>query len=239
MSIKIPKSLDDWTYDIIEGLINKKITENYDFDFKLDLPHTDVLTDLCCSFANTDGGFIVFGIKEENNRFSIRGLDYDKEYTNRFGDRLRSEPRIKFHIKNLEIPKGKPESGKYLYVFHIPKSNQKPYVHNDPEKRKFWKRSNGKKELMTLEEIKECFQRELKEENNMLNKTIREDHKFEQERRNRHKRYYIRRISSYYDRVLKNYSKLKADIFFLDIPDVEDILNEIREKIFHLKECQQ
>jgi predicted HTH transcriptional regulator len=179
MSIKIPKSLDDWTYDIIENLINTKITENYDFDFKLELPPTDVLTNLCCSFANTDGGFIVIGIKDANNRFSIRGLNHDKEYTKRFGDRLRSEPRIKFYIKDIEIPKGKSESGKYLYVFHIPKSNQKPHVHNDTEKRKFWKRANGKKELMTLEEIKECFQRELKEENNMLNKTIREDHKFE------------------------------------------------------------
>jgi hypothetical protein len=59
---------------------------------------------------------------------------------------------------------------------------------------------------MSLEEIRQSFLREVKEENNILNKLISESGVSEQKRRLEHKRYYIRRIISYYDRLIINYN---------------------------------
>ena len=205
MSVTIPYSLDGWTYNVIDKLVSDGISEGYEFDYKKDLTNSDTITDLCCAFANTDGGFIIFGVNDRPV-FSIIGLKYDKEYINKFGDKLKAEPEIKFTMKHIEIPK----IDKYLYVFEIPKSNLRPHTNSDPEKRKFWKRGNGKKILMTLEEIRQSFQRELKEENNILNKLIRESGLSEPKRQLKHKIYYIKRILSYYNRVIKNYNRFKS-----------------------------
>jgi hypothetical protein len=212
--VKIPNSLVEWTFDVVDKLISDRIFEGYKLDYKKDLPDSDTITSLCCAFANTEGGFIIFGI-DDSSVFSIDGLKYDKEYGNKFGAKLKAEPEVKFSIKSIEIPK----IDKYLYVFEIPKSDLSPHTNQDPEKRKFWKRGNGKKILMTLEEIRQSFQRELKVENNMLNQLIRESGLSEPKRQLKHKIYYIKRILSYYDIVIKNYNRFKSTAsIFLPIP---------------------
>jgi predicted HTH transcriptional regulator len=128
----IPDSLNGWTFDIIDNLVSAGISEGYKFDYKKDLTDSDTITDLCCAFANTDGGFIIFGV-DESSVFSIFGLKYDKEYSNKFSDKLRAEPEIKFNMKNIEVPK----QNKYLYVFEIPKSDLRPHTNCDPQKKNF------------------------------------------------------------------------------------------------------
>ena len=40
---------------------------------------------ICCSFANTKGGFVIFGIRENNKHFEIMGIEEDKEIAHKFG----------------------------------------------------------------------------------------------------------------------------------------------------------
>ena len=62
-----PEKLDDWTYEVIEDLLNKNITETDTYDFKINFPKDNTLTKLCCAFANTKGGFVILDIKEDRN----------------------------------------------------------------------------------------------------------------------------------------------------------------------------
>src|SRR5260370_36590688 len=68
----IPKNLDEWTIPVITELLAKGYTEIEDFDFKAMLPDRrndedkERLTKSCCAFANSNGGFLVFGVSDNN-----------------------------------------------------------------------------------------------------------------------------------------------------------------------------
>ena len=91
-----PEKLDDWTYEIIEDLLNKNITETDTYDLKINFPKDNTLTKLCCAFANTKGGFVILGIKEEGLGFKIEGIDKDKDLANEFGQKLHPATTIYF-----------------------------------------------------------------------------------------------------------------------------------------------
>lgn len=152
----IPKNLTDWTYDSIKDLIDKNICESDMHDFKYDLPNADTLTKICCSFANTKGGFVIFGIRENNKHFEIMGIEEDKEIAHKFGQKLHAMPTIYFELpKTIKIP----DSDKVLIAFYIPLSPERPHISNIKEGgRLFYKRTNKGNDYMTYEEIKMSFQ---------------------------------------------------------------------------------
>lgn len=136
MMTVIPDSLDGWNYDIITQLIDNKVVENEILDFKLDLPDANTLTDLCCSFANSKGGFIILGVGETRSSFRIEGVKNDREIAHKFGQTIRAEPHIRFEIpKLIEIP----NSPNVLVIFYIPSSPMKPHAPQDEQRRIFWR----------------------------------------------------------------------------------------------------
>jgi hypothetical protein len=67
----VPRTRDEWTLDAITQLLIKGYKEPESFDFKESLPHKsnidkkiDLLKD-CCAFANSSGGFLVFGVTDD------------------------------------------------------------------------------------------------------------------------------------------------------------------------------
>jgi len=69
----IPGTLDEWDYDRIRQLVIDGYCETDTFDFKPTLKHVfgdpkkrdeynERILNIVCAFANTYGGFIVFGI---------------------------------------------------------------------------------------------------------------------------------------------------------------------------------
>ena len=74
-------NLEEWDFtDYIDSLIQKE--EAVDLEFKIakdGLPNS--LWDTYSSFANTDGGVIILGVKEYKQQFIIEGLT--KEYYKR------------------------------------------------------------------------------------------------------------------------------------------------------------
>jgi predicted HTH transcriptional regulator len=68
----IPSRLEAWTYDIIKKMVDKNQNESIWHDFKANIPDVISLTKDCCAFANTQGGFIILGVKEDGTQFRIQ-----------------------------------------------------------------------------------------------------------------------------------------------------------------------
>jgi len=151
----IPEKLEGWKYEDIDDLVRKNIGESDMHDFKTDIPDSITLTDLCCSFANTKGGFVILGVSENHNRFKIEGITNDKELPHMFGQKIHADPTIQFDLpKIIEVP----NSDKVLAIFHIPISSERPHIPSTTDKRIFWKRTNKGKDYMTYQEIRMSFQ---------------------------------------------------------------------------------
>jgi predicted HTH transcriptional regulator len=215
-------TLDEWTYELILKLIDTPIVESETVDFKRALPEADTLTDLCCSFANSKGGFIVFGINQKSS-FFIEGMDYDTEFARYFGDKLRAIPAIDYPApKFVKIP----NSSKYLIVVYIPRSKSGPHVHRDLQKMRFLKRTSKGKELMTLSEIQEAFERELRAKLDILTDMLSKSYLEEKKRREKHKAYFTRRILAHYERLVEQYNRFNKDLS--DTLNDENDVNKLR-----------
>lgn len=66
----IPTALADWSLPILKELMARHVFEDEQFDFKEGLPDArdekakDRLRKTCSAFANTEGGFLVFGVSD-------------------------------------------------------------------------------------------------------------------------------------------------------------------------------
>jgi len=151
----IPERLEDWTYEVIKGLVDRNRFESDRHDFKGDFPDALGLTKTCCAFANTKGGFLIFGVGQKDRGFRIVGIDNDKELAHRFGQKTEGgQPTIDFDLPRIiEIP----NSPKVLAVFHIPIGSERPHIPSQKNQRIFWKRTNKGNEQMSLREIRISF----------------------------------------------------------------------------------
>lgn len=150
--IEIPRTREGWTYELIKSLCDEHAAETDTHEFKEKLIEPDKLTKCCCAFANSKGGFLIFGIRD--NSHQIMGMKRDAEFGKHFGDKLKAAPAIHFEAP-VFIPI--PEKRKVLIVIHIPPSRRRPHVDANREKIKFWKRTNRGCEQMTIEEIRQQF----------------------------------------------------------------------------------
>ena len=150
--LRMPQTLDGWSLEVIEDLCARGQVEAERHDFKLGLPPAENLTKLCCAFANSQGGFVILGVRERSGYHLPEGTDQDAEVARDFGHKLKAEPSIYFESPRMVRTENSP---KVLYVFHVPLSGDRP--HYDQVAQKFWKRTNTGSEPMTLEEIRNQF----------------------------------------------------------------------------------
>lgn len=147
-----PSKLVGWDYSAVKILCDAGKSESEKHDFKMNLPDPISLTKLCCAFANTSGGFVIFGVKDPDKRgFKILGIDQDKELYGKFTAKLKSDPAMDIAPpRMIDIP----DSSQVLYVFEIPRSNRSPHLPSTADHRVFWKRHGSDCIQMTLEEIR-------------------------------------------------------------------------------------
>ncbi|AKB32607.1 ATP-dependent DNA helicase recG [Methanosarcina siciliae HI350] len=85
------------------------------------------------AFANTAGGWLVFGVQERNRRLEIAGVEEVDRIQNNFLSTLRSGQKLN---RIIQVQEKKYEiEGKHLLAFYIPESprNEKPiYLKGDP-----------------------------------------------------------------------------------------------------------
>src|SRR5262249_49154247 len=134
----IPTTLQGWTLDAIETLLRHNYMEQESFDWKERLPDSRNekrkrgLRCDCRAFANANGVFLVFGVKDDktlpiDNR--IVGLEPHYDFARDFGN-FPSEcnPSVNWEPRNpaIALP-----SGRVLHVVHFPRSWRAPHSVKD------------------------------------------------------------------------------------------------------------
>lgn len=167
----IPKSLNEWTVHVITDLLAKGCTETEDFDFKEMLPDRrndedkERLTKSCCAFANSSGGFLVFGISDNKTLpVNARLVGIPRNPGTEFQVNFGIHPQQKCFPGVHWIPKNPPiqlDNGNEIHIIHIPKSWNAPhaflYSRRGCTGWGFVKRTNTGNQDMSYEEIRMAF----------------------------------------------------------------------------------
>lgn len=164
-------------------LDNADFRENEHIDYKqtfsfLEMPNgkernakiNEFKSDIC-SFANSEGGFLIFGISDDNGCASeLIGIEIPDDNTDKFElDRrnnlaniLPRTPYLKFHFIKLE-------NGRFVVIIYIKRDNFAPYVYVEDEKNyKIYKRTGNRKQIIMYSELKNMFMQSLSLEKEIL-----------------------------------------------------------------------
>lgn len=180
------KSLLDCTEEDLQTLIdNPDYRENEYIDYKKTFTHLDLynakkeiieakkaeLKSDVCSFANAEGGYLIFGISDEKGYAKeIVGVLIDNDNTDQFELNIRNilnfilpkSPYIKFHFIKLI-------NGKYVVILFIKHDNFAPYTQILDQKGYVMStRSGNGKRLMTYAEVKNMFNQSFELEKDIL-----------------------------------------------------------------------
>jgi hypothetical protein len=167
--MSLNKKIEEVSKEDLESLVNNKVSESKMLDYKEaykvsnDKDRKEFLADIC-SFANSGGGHIIYGVSEELDDgkntglpSEIVGLDSFNSDTEirRLDESIRNgiEPLIqgvKFHtVENF--PKGP------VFIIEIPASLSKPHMVTFKGSSRFYGRSSASKYQMEVSEIRESF----------------------------------------------------------------------------------
>ena len=158
----VPETLETWTLEAIQRLVHLGREESDRFDFKEFLEpdatearskHRRRLRQVACSFANAQGGFLVFGVSDRGQGDArLVGIPPSGENASRLQDKLDGiEPSIHLSAREpIPLP-----NGRVLFVAAIPRGRHGPYW--DPNEKKFVTRGQGTTRNMTYREIQMAF----------------------------------------------------------------------------------
>jgi hypothetical protein len=159
---------DKAEYDIsdIQSLIDNEIEESIHLDFKeanaldkSDGKKKDISKDVS-AFANSDGGILVYGVKELNHKaHSITYIDgniYTKEWLEQTINSS-IQKRIS-EIKIIPI-RNNGNISETIYIVKVPKSYDTPHICRD---KRFYKRFNFESVMMEEYEIRQLYGQRLK-----------------------------------------------------------------------------
>ena len=107
---------------VLERLLEDK--ESNDMEFKTakgGFPHS--MWETYSSFANTDGGAIIFGIKEKDNRFYLDGLTREqvKQYEKDFFNGMHNKQVVNIALLKEDDVQAVEFKGSYFLFFYIPR----------------------------------------------------------------------------------------------------------------------
>ncbi|QCR14825.1 AlbA family DNA-binding domain-containing protein [Methanosarcina mazei] len=155
------KSFSEVDYSDIQKLLIDKIEESEILDYKSEYQgtnkeHENTLLKEIAAFANTKGGFLLYGVKESGRGgwpVAINGIDTCN--TERLEQVIISNimPRISVQIKKVEIP----ETNKIVVVIRIPEGQNQPYYNN--RSNKYYKRYMFEAKEMDEHEIEALYRR--------------------------------------------------------------------------------
>jgi hypothetical protein len=159
------KDAKDWSEDDLQELISLGVQEGLELDYKQcdalqksDSRKNEVSKDVA-AFANSAGGVIVYGVKE-NGHFPVQldiGFDpseISKEWLEQVIN-SRIHRRIEgVRVNQVSLPKAAP--GRVAYVVVVPQSTRAPHQSAD---KKFYKRFNFESVPMEEYEVRDVGQR--------------------------------------------------------------------------------
>jgi hypothetical protein len=159
---------EDYTIEDIESLIANQVEESIYLDFKeagafekSERKRNDISKDVA-SFANSDGGIIVYGVKEVDHKAAELSFIDGNEFTKEWLEQVINSS-IQRHIEDLKIYpiRANGEVSKTIYVVKIPVSFQAPHLSKD---NRYYKRYNFASVPMEEYEVRESYNRKEKTE---------------------------------------------------------------------------
>ena len=158
--------------DFSELIENEDYRENEYIDYKqtfsfLEMPKgkerdakkSEFKSDVC-SFANAEGGYLIFGISDKKGCASyIDGIEIPNNDTDKFElDRRNDLTGIQPKVPPLQFSFIKLESERYVVVIFVKHDRFSPYVHVEDEKNyKVYKRYGNGKRVMSYTELRQMF----------------------------------------------------------------------------------
>lgn len=139
----IPEALSGWTLDLLRELLARAIFEDRRLEFKEMLPNgrdrngQRRLRGTAAAFANTEGGFLVIGVRDDRALSAhdrLAGCPAADEVPRDFGMLVSDcTPPVSWTPLNpaLRLP-----DGRLVHVFHVPRSSRRP--HGIEEDGRWW-----------------------------------------------------------------------------------------------------
>lgn len=154
---------EDYNIEDLQSLIDNQVEESIYLDFKSagSLEKTDrkriELSKDVASFANSDGGIIVYGIKEENHVASEFSFIDGNEYTKEWIEQVISS-YVQRRISDVKIYPIRIEGDikKSIYIVKIPYSYDAPHLSKD---NRYYKRYNFMSVPMEEYEVRQSYGR--------------------------------------------------------------------------------
>ena len=129
------KNIHELEYGDLNKLINNEVSEGWTLEYKQEIVKSKDIAKSIASFANSEGGWYIVGIKEkENTNTAGEIIDLDLETSkkpdNTINTAIKSniKPIPTFNIKLLEKPN---EPNKGIVVVYVEKGYDVPYFTND------------------------------------------------------------------------------------------------------------
>lgn len=154
MQITPQTSLEDWNAEAILTLLDRDEGEGYFHDFKTalnapDPSHNRNIRKAAASFANTSGGFLVFGVKDKAQaagRERFIGISDVSEFAKQLTNKLSGNevvPPVAFEGPRV-IPIEHSGSPRNVVVVRVPESQLKPHgISESGGPLEFWMRGNS------------------------------------------------------------------------------------------------
>jgi len=160
----IPNDLQEWNIELVQELISKGVFESDQFDFKEKLPASQDenskrrLRKTIAAFANSGGGFLVFGVSDNKNasdKDRLIGLESSFDLPEQFGGHASfCQPSIEWKFKNPPI---RVSDEKVIHVIHIVSTWRGPHAVEFQQGLVFPKRTNKGNEEMSYVEVRSAF----------------------------------------------------------------------------------
>ncbi|XER13268.1 hypothetical protein SATMO3_35190 [Sporomusa aerivorans] len=162
-------NIQDLTKEKLQELIDNQVFENKELEYKdysftngkIDEKNKDKFMKEIVSFANTNGGFIIIGMKEDNNRLPIEitGAGFPlTQYDNWLSSfRQLVLSRIRPHLHGIECKPVELTNGTIAIVIHVPKSYARPHSFWDGNKDEFYMRYANGITYMDIDDLRKQF----------------------------------------------------------------------------------
>lgn len=153
-----PKTFEENSIDqsFLENLIQNGIEEDYQLDYKgIEYNNNAEIAKDISSFANTEGGNIIYGICEKDNKPSEIFPINDQGFKERIDQISQTgiDPPLNIRIWPIDVNVNN-QSGQ-VFVLYIPKKY--PHLHFAKKKKRYYKRTNFTSTPMERYEIEQAF----------------------------------------------------------------------------------
>lgn len=163
--MSLTKPIDDITEADLQSLVDEKETESRSLDYKavLNLDADKAKEDLrrdVSAFANSAGGDIVIGIRDEKGApKGLDGFDLGNQSQEQYRLRLLEilQSRIKPRIQGVSIRPFQLGNGRWAAIIRVPRSFAKPHQVEIANKDfQFWFRHDGGNQRMDVDELRDA-----------------------------------------------------------------------------------